>query len=80
MTTRAVVRSMINRVRTLRNSLPLDGTRIANPLEQSEVNRMKKVTIALSLLLALSTMAGCSVYRNHYGWERRHWEWHDRHR
>ncbi len=38
------------------------------------MNRNEKITIALSLLLALSAMAGCSVHRNYYGWERRRQE------
>ncbi len=42
--------------------------------QAGEVNRNEKITIALSLLLALSAMAGCSVHRNYYGWERRRQE------
>jgi hypothetical protein len=47
--------------------------------QAGEVNRMKKIIIALSLLLALSAMAGCYIDRDHDSWDGRRWEWHDRH-
>jgi hypothetical protein len=44
--------------------------------QEGEVSRMKKIIIALSLLLALSAMAGCYVHRDHDSWNGRVWEWH----
>jgi hypothetical protein len=49
------IQSLMNRVRRSENSFPLDGTPIANLLKQ--VKQMKKITLALSLILALSAMA-----------------------
>jgi hypothetical protein len=46
----------MNRAQHSENSFPLDGTRIANLLKQ--VKQMKKITVALSLVSALSAEGG----------------------